>query len=150
MKYKKTKLLLPINAAYLAGIIDGEGSVVLTRRHKGGNRRAGITITNTEYKMIKWILNKTGVGFVIKKKTYKQHHLTSYAYQIYSQQALDILKQVLPYLQTYKKDRARLILKNYKKLTPRNGKYSKTLLIQRDEFIEKFFKIEPKIFKDVT
>jgi hypothetical protein len=35
-------------AAYLAGIIDGEGTITLTRTHRGENRRPVVSISSTE------------------------------------------------------------------------------------------------------
>ena len=61
------------DAAYIAGLVDGEGTVTLTRRHR---------------------------------------------------QALALLSQTLPWLRSYKRARAELIIRDYVRLTPRNGKYS--------------------------
>jgi hypothetical protein len=46
--YKEVKLLDHTDAAYIAGIIDGEGTVTLSRRHKSENRQLVISISNTE------------------------------------------------------------------------------------------------------
>lgn len=46
--YKKTKKLPPEVAAYIAGLIDGEGTVTLSRRHANENRQLVISIANTE------------------------------------------------------------------------------------------------------
>ena len=142
IKYKKVKQLTPTQAAYLAGLIDGEGTVALTRMYKGGHRRVGITISNTELPMLQWVLEAVGVGQITNKRVYKKEWTPSYAYQAYSQQALDILDQVVPYLMTYKKKRAELVLRDYKRLTPRNGKYSMGVLGQREKFVEMFFNIK--------
>ena len=42
--YKEVRLLSPHDAAYIAGLIDGEGSILLTRRHRGDHRQLVITI----------------------------------------------------------------------------------------------------------
>ncbi len=34
MSYRKTKKLAPTEAAYLAGLIDGEGTITLSRRNR--------------------------------------------------------------------------------------------------------------------
>ena len=62
------------------------------------------------------------------------HHTPSYTYAIYNRQALTLLEQVYPYLKTYKSQRAKIILNNYEKLTPRNGKYTEKLKIARKQF----------------
>ncbi len=42
-------------AAYLAGIIDGEGTVTLTRCHRGENRRPVVSIANTELALLEYV-----------------------------------------------------------------------------------------------
>ena len=64
--YRKVAELSEIDAAYIAGLIDGEGTVTLTRKHRNENR-----------------------------------------------QALILLKQISPYLKTYKSDRSAVILRDY-------------------------------------
>jgi CHASE2 domain-containing sensor protein len=68
----------------------------------------------------------------------------SVTYAISNQQALAVLEQVSPYLKTYKAKRAELILRSYIRLTPRNGKYTHALLKERDIFIEKFLRLNPR------
>jgi hypothetical protein len=50
---------------------------------------------------------------------------------VYNRQALALLQQTLPYLKSYKHKRAELILKDYLRLTPRNGKYTTELLAKK-------------------
>ena len=58
-------------AAYLAGIIDGEGSITLTRMHKSGHRRPCITIASTDKELLNYIQTLTG-GYIISKRTTTQ------------------------------------------------------------------------------
>ncbi|MGI8385235.1 LAGLIDADG family homing endonuclease [Robertmurraya sp. P23] len=39
-------------ASYIAGIIDGEGSITLTRMHKGEFRRPCISISSTDRELL--------------------------------------------------------------------------------------------------
>lgn len=139
--YKKVKKLNPSEAAYIAGLIDGEGTITLTRKHVYEYRQLAITITNGDYKLLKYILNIVGAGKITKKRPYNHRHAMSYNFQIYSQQALNLLSQTLPYLRTYKQKRGKLVLKNYNRLTPRNGKYSKEIFAKRKKFVDSFFDI---------
>lgn len=141
-RYRKTNKLNSEDIAYLGGLIDGEGTITLTRRHKGFNRYLAITISSTERVLLEWVIKTVGVGTITTKRIYSDTHSPSYTYQVFSRQALDILGQVYPYLRTYKKKRAKLVMDNYHKLTPRNGKYSSSLLEKRDEFIKSFFEIK--------
>lgn len=150
IKYKKVRKLKPVEASYAAGIIDGEGTIALTRRHRDGNRHIAVTIDNTDFDLIKHISKIIGAGGITKKNPSNSRDNIAYAYAIYSQQALDLLAQIFPYLRTYnKRERAKLALMNYKKLTPRNGKYSPEILKKREKFIRDFFSItSPQIKKE--
>ena len=132
--YKTTNKLNSIDAAYIAGIIDGEGTVTLSRKHKSENRQLSITISNTEICLLDYILKAIGAGKITNKRISKPHHTPSYTYAIYNRQALDLLKQIEPYLKTYKLKRASLIIEKYIALTPRNGKYSDELASKRQYF----------------
>ena len=55
-------------------------------------------------------------------------------YAIYNCQAVKLLVQVQAFLTTYKSRRAELILRDYERLTPRNGKYTKELKSARSRF----------------
>ncbi len=49
--------------------------------------------------------------------------------------------RITPYLQTYKRARAELLLRDYVAVTPRNGRYTEELLAARTLFEELFFAI---------
>lgn len=141
--YKKVTTLSKVNAAYIAAIIDGEGTITLSRKHKKDNRQLSITISNTEMPLLEFILETIEAGKITNKKTYKDNHTPSMTYTINNRQALDLLSQIEPYLKTYKKQRAEFILKNYIRVTPRNGKYNENLKVEREKFVVAFFKISP-------
>ena len=130
----QVRTLDPSEAAYLAGIIDGEGTVTLTRKHRNENRQLALTISNTEKPLLDYIITTVGAGKITRKRTEKAHHTASYTYAIYNRQALTLLEQITSYLRTYKAKRAALILSEYLKVTPRNGKYSQEMLIKRKLF----------------
>ena len=79
-------------------------------------------------------------GVEYSKKIYNKRHAPTFFYKVTGRNALPLLKQLLPYLRTYKKERAKMILKNFLKLTPRNGKYSKKMLAKKKKFTRKFFR----------
>ena len=60
-----------------------------------------------------------------------------------SREAIEFLKQIVPYLHTYKKGRSKLILKYSAKLTVRNGKYSKELMKKKIQFVKRLFILNP-------
>ena len=54
-KYRKVKKLTPEEAAYLAGLIDGEGTIALTRKHRGEHRQLMVSISSTEQPLLKYV-----------------------------------------------------------------------------------------------
>jgi hypothetical protein len=42
-------------AAYIAGLIDGEGTITLTRLHARENRRLVVSIANTEIELLNYV-----------------------------------------------------------------------------------------------
>jgi len=132
--YRKARPLREIHAAYIAGLIDGEGTVTLTRKHQNENRQLCVSISSTERELVEFVKTEIGVGKITNKRISKKHHTPSFTYAVYNRQALALLRQILPHLKSYKRARAELILQSYLALTPRNGKYSPELMAQRRQF----------------
>ena len=122
------------DSAYLAGLVDGEGTITLARFHRGANRQLSVTISSTELQILEHVKNTLGMGQITSKRTEKSRHSPSFTYKISNRQALGLLEQIQPYLQSYKRIRADLILRHYVDLTPRNGKYSTELLQKKHAF----------------
>jgi hypothetical protein len=140
--HKSQNLLSQVDAAYVAGIIDGEGTITLTRKHRNENRQLAISISSTERQLLEFIKAAVGFGKITKKRANKAHHSQSYAYAVYNRQALVVLEAIQPYLRTYKKARADLILKHYLDLTPRNGKYTEELKHKKTLFEKELLEIK--------
>ena len=129
-----TNLLDTACAAYIAGLVDGEGTITLSRIHRNERRRPVVCISNNELPILRFVLAATGAGKVTSKRTYHPLHAASYTYQISSRQALELLRQIKRFLRSYKARRAQLILDNYLAVTPRTGKYSAGAAAARDAF----------------
>lgn len=142
-RYKTTNSISAEDAAYIAGLVDGEGTITLTRKHRNENRQLAITISSTERNMLEFVLRTVGVGKITCKRISLPHHLPSFTYAVYNRQALHFLEQIQPYLKSYKTKRADLVLRNYISVTPRNGKYNEQLKQARNNFESEFFKIKP-------
>lgn len=56
-----------LEAIYLAGIIDGEGSILLTRIHKGEHRRPCTSISSSDIELLIYLQAVTG-GHILNKK----------------------------------------------------------------------------------
>ena len=141
--YREVKELSTVDAAYIAGLIDGEGTVSLLRKHKQDNRQLVVSVSNTERPVLDYLLATIGAGKITGKRTYAVQHTPSFTYAITNRQALELLRQVASFLRTYKAQRADMLLAHYVRLTPRNGKYSAAGAAERDAFISAFFMIEP-------
>jgi hypothetical protein len=140
---KVANKLSETEAAYIAGLVDGEGSITLSRKHRNENRHLGLTISSTELPMLEFVLAATGVGKITNKARSQPHHSHSYAYAVYNRQALQILEQIHPHLLSYKSARSALAIRDYVKLTPRNGKYTARLKTEREKFELLFLGIKP-------
>ena len=128
-------------AAYIAGVVDGEGTISLVRHHGGENRRPVVSVANTELELLQYVRTAVGAGRITRKRISRSHHTPSFVFVVYSRQALALLQQITPFLRTHKRKRAELLLKSYLTLTPRNGRYTAELAAARTAFEEQFFAI---------
>ncbi len=147
MIYQTVKTLSALEVGYLAALIDGEGTITLSRRNLNKHRALVITVSSTELSILKYVQEITGVGKITNKRITKANHTPSFTYQVANRQALDILKQIAAHLRSYKAHRACLALQDYTRLTPRNGRYSPVQLQERTQFIDKFLAIQPRTLR---
>ena len=145
MTYRKVRTLNQADAGYIAGLIDGEGTITLTRKHANERRGLAVTISNTERTILQYVLNAIGVGTITNKRAAKANHTPSYTLQVWNRQALALLQQIRPLLKSYKASRANLVLIDYLRLTSRNGRYTERQLAEREEFVRRFFAIRPSL-----
>ncbi len=54
--YEDVNTLAIENAAYVAGLIDGEGSISLTRHHRNEERQLVISISDNERSLLDFVL----------------------------------------------------------------------------------------------
>lgn len=93
-----------------------------------------VSISNTDRPLLDYVLNTIGAGKITGKRISQSHHTPSYTYTISNRQAIALLEQTFPYLKTYKADRSEIILRDYIRLTPRNGRYTAEVKRARNEF----------------
>lgn len=102
--------------AYIAGILDGEGCIAISKKKcrdgtaKGIQYRLYVSVANTDLKMIKFIKQTTGVGSIYKIKRNCERHKTAWRWNLWSIQASDLLRDVHSYLIT-KKNQAKIGIK---------------------------------------
>lgn len=133
--------LTECESGYVAGIVDGEGTITLTKTHRGENRRPIVSVSSTERALLVHIQRVIGAGRITSKRRERNHHSPSFAYTISSRQALALLQQISQLLRTYKAARARLLLEEYLLVTPRNGRYDPAQRAAREAFEQRFFAI---------
>ncbi len=143
MAYKSVNRLTSTQAAYVAGLVDADGSISLTRRHRNENRQLVLSISNTDFDLLRHVNIIVGAGRITKKRTYSQRHTPSGEYKIENRQALELIRQMAPHLRTYKARRADLVLSDYVRLTPRNGHYTKVIAQKRGKFVQEFLALNP-------
>ncbi|WNF22479.1 LAGLIDADG family homing endonuclease [Mesobacillus jeotgali] len=117
-------------ASYIAGVIDGEGSITLTRMHNKEHRRPMISIASTDKELLLYVQTLTG-GAITNKKNYKPNiHKNSYTLTIKNKdEVLTTLHHIQPFLRIERKRlRALWIINHYESVTPRNGKYRPEML----------------------
>jgi hypothetical protein len=95
--YRAVRELSAADAAYIAGLVDGEGTVTLTTMHRGENRRLVVSISNTERGLLEFVQAALGAGQITGKPTYNVKHTPSFAFRVTSRQAVELLRQVAPY-----------------------------------------------------
>ena len=89
--------------AYLAGIIDGEGSVFLGQRLKLRNREKSpsytpsITVGNTNERLIDWLV-ETCVGSKSHSKRPLKNWKDQYQWSVTSHKAVELARMLMPYL----------------------------------------------------
>jgi len=95
--------MLETDYAWLAGIIDGEGSlfvskVVVPLNRRGFMYRAQISVTNTNEPMIRRVKEIIGLGSVSYIAEHRGEWKDKYQYTAYGGAIRSILPSVLPYL----------------------------------------------------
>ena len=120
-----------VEIAYLAGLIDGDGTISIQADR--GKHKPVVSISNTNREVLEWCKNLIGQGSISSKKTYKKHHTPSFNLRWEYDIALDIAKKCCPYL-IIKKERAECIL-GWKLVVKRNGKYTPKELRKKEELI---------------
>lgn len=131
-----------VNLGWVAGIIDGEGSVELGKRTMW--RRPEVSVASTDKEMIDLLKILCG-GSVSGRSVRKAGWKRSWVWSISSDRALNLLAKIEPLMMCpKKKDRTRLLVYGYKAVTSRNGYYTEQQQQRKQEFERIFFELEGK------
>jgi len=82
---------------YLAGIIDGEGSIVLHRRPNRYDYNLILCVGNTSERLLHWIADRFG-GAIYPLKQRQVHHRPAWMWTASGSSAAATLQRVRPYL----------------------------------------------------
>lgn len=89
--------------AYIAGIIDGEGSIMIARK-RSARSRGGWTyaltasVTNTSRPLIDWLHQTTGLGHIAPHFDARPENKSAWLWSLWSREAQSLIEQVLPFL----------------------------------------------------
>jgi hypothetical protein len=102
---------------YLAGIIDGEGSLIVSRSNRGSyfNYYGRIHVKNTDYRLIQWLLDKFGGNVHEHLPADLIKHKKAYSWY-FSGDAHDkevLLLALMPYL-IVKKEQAKILIEFFR------------------------------------
>lgn len=127
------------NHHYMAGLLDGEGSIGISYHYNRLYRSPSISVTSTTEELVNWCKQNYG-GFISKKKTYQEHHKPCWVWSLTKWADIEnLLTNVLPFmLEPEKIRRGRLLLEEYKAVTVRNGKYTEPQRQAKLNFEQRF------------
>ena len=119
-----------MNWDYLAGFVDGEGSIGITSMRKGQQFVPFLSIGNTNQQILKDIRDFLAIGYVTNGYNSKRNAKTIYHYKLEGRSLLPVLLSLTPLL-VVKKQQAVLVTKwiAQRIATPRskrrgNGRYT--------------------------
>lgn len=86
-----------VDRAYLAGVIDGEGSIFATYRESDHNLGVRVNVCNTDARLIEWIAARW-VGRVTVTDRTKYGQKPIHRWDADGKNAVEVLRAALPYL----------------------------------------------------
>lgn len=90
---------------YMAGILDGEGSICIVRMLRGSPKvsfNVQVSITNTDLVMLDWLTDRLG-GSIIAHGRYKGTGKMCFRWYMGGYSALPVLERLKPYLMVKKR-----------------------------------------------
>lgn len=87
--------------AYLAGIMDSDGCISISKWPAMGNRTdryvLELTVVNTSETLMRWLVEKWG-GWYKSRRRVSEKHKETFDWKFTNNRAVEILEQILPYL----------------------------------------------------
>jgi hypothetical protein len=86
-----------VDLAYIAGLVDADGTITLSTRNTKGSTRVNFEIASNKPECLYWCLAVTDMGHVYKKNT---KYGPTYSWNVFAKQLRQLLPAILPYLIT--------------------------------------------------
>lgn len=131
---------MKVTLDYVAGIIDGEGTITMSYVHKTNKWRTPVvSVSSTTIEILNALVAFCG-GHICKHKVYKSHHLPSFSWRVHGRKAVELCSHLKTRLMVpEKRRRAALLATKYVACTPRNGKYTQTQTHKKQQLEHAFF-----------
>ncbi len=102
-----------VEKAWLAGIIEGEGSFYTSKRKvkEGFVLHARVEVQMTDEDVIRRIHELTGVGYVMERNKRHSHWKQAWRWGVSGIPALRIMKAILPYMHSRRSERIEEIMR---------------------------------------
>ena len=132
--------LTELEKGYIAGLIDGQGSICLTKEAKEREfKYPNIELTSTTFEIVSYLKDKLG-GTISKRKNTNVNWKTAWKWMLRTNATIQLLEEIQNYLLVPEKQyKAKLITSKYKKITPRNGRYTEELKEAKRQFEKDFY-----------
>ena len=117
--------LTDIEAAYIAGLIDGEGCLAIIRQKNSNCRggyayRCGLRFANSNQAIVEWLAEKVGTGCVKAHQPKMRNSKCQRCWDIWGDDAAALTQRLLPYLRI-RRPQADLLLSFQAALKRREG-----------------------------
>jgi hypothetical protein len=124
---------------YMAGLMDGEGTIGIARDTSWKFRSPYVSLTSTTPELVQWCKDNFG-GCISSQRVRQENWKPSWSWRLRNkQQVIDLVTGIEPHmLEPAKKARIKLLLEEYPLVTPRNGKYSDEMLAAKIDFETRF------------
>lgn len=134
-----------MNWNYISGFFDADGYISMLRPNKNKNKTLYVGFTNVELDILNEIKTfiefELGVkGTITKKTSNNENHSDSFELKYVYNNALKVIDNI-DTRHPKKKHRKNIIIEQYSKLTPRNGKYTEEMKEKREKMVESFFSL---------
>lgn len=127
--------------SWVAGLVDGEGSIMLGRSRKTEFRSPQLSVSNTAIELLEPLQRIFG-GRICNHGRRTKKHAVAYSWRLSHDQALMAMSKIYPFMQhPLKRKRIQFLIARYKRVTKRNGRYTEKELQRKQSFEDQFFQL---------